>query len=167
MSFVPPADVRRSRVSLLPIGVQSSSFRWSSLLRKRWNPWVPLAGVLALLAPSAPASRAVPADGTGIPLPTRVERFNPDQQVCQPARIKAGFAAQLQPWADQPPAVLEQLRRVQLEMTRATLQRCVSKGLLKPAEAADLERQLLQPAAAAAAGSVPGAAAGSATPARP
>lgn len=177
MSPVPQADGRCSRVGFLqkrfqrssfqPSGLPRSSFRWSSLLRRRWSMWLPLAGVLALLASSSPASRAVPADGTGIPLPTRVERFNPDQQVCQPARIKAGFAAQLQPWADQPPAVLEQLRRVQLEMTRATLQRCVSKGLLKPAEAADLERQLLQPAAAAAAGSVPGAAAGAATPARP
>lgn len=127
-------------------------------------PWLLLrACVLAALLRSAPASLAVPSDGIEIPQPTRVERFNPDQQVCQPQQIKAGFARQLQPWADQPPAVLEQLRRVQLQMTRATLQRCVSKGLLKPAEAAELERQLLQPAGAP--GPSPGAAA--ATPARP
>ncbi len=88
------------------------------------------------------ASLAVPAGGIAIPPPTRVERFNPDAKVCQPAAIQAGFARQLQPWSDQPPAVLERLRQVQLEMTHATVQRCVSKGLLSAADAADLERKL-------------------------
>jgi hypothetical protein len=97
--------------------------------------------VTALLQ-SAPVSLAAPAAGQAIPTPTRVERFNPDQQVCQPQAIKKGFATQLQPWADQPPVVLDQLRRVQLEMTRSTLQRCVSKGLLQPSEASQLEREL-------------------------
>jgi hypothetical protein len=97
--------------------------------------------VTALLQ-SAPVSLAAPAAGQAIPMPTRVERFNPDQQVCQPQAIKKAFATQLQPWADQPPAVLDQLRRVQLEMTGSTLQRCVSKGLLQPSEASQLEREL-------------------------
>ena len=97
-------------------------------------------GLLALQ--TAPASLAVPTGGSGIPQPTRVERFNPDQQVCLPQAIKSGFARQLQPWADQPPAVLDQLRRVQLDMTRATVQRCLSKGLLRPAEASQLDHEL-------------------------
>jgi len=162
MTLLPPAAVCWHRVRVRLSGSLRISF-----LRRRWILQLPLACLLPLLASRPPASWAVPADGSGIPLPTRVERFNPDQQVCQPARIKAGFASQLRPWADQPPAVLEQLRRVQLEMTQATLQRCVSKGLLKPSEAAELERQLLQPAAAVAPGSDTGAAAGAGTPSRP
>ena len=127
------------------------------------------AELLALML-IAPASLAVPAGGISTPQPTRVERFNPDQQVCQPLAIRAGFTRQLQPWADQPPAVLEQLRRVQLEMTRATLQRCVSKGLLQPAEASQLERDLgLQAGSESAASPIPAAspaaAGGSAPPA--
>lgn len=125
--------------------------------------------LLGLLLTSS-ASLAVPSDGIDIPQPTRVERFNPDQQVCQPQAIKAGFARQLQPWADQPAAVLEQLRRVQLEMTQATLRRCVSKGLLPPAEAAELERQLGLPGTTTPSpsrGPAPGAAAGAAPSGRP
>ena len=113
---------------------------------------------------TAPASLAVPAGGIAIPPPSRVERFNPDAKVCQPEAIQAGFSRQLQPWADQPAAVLERLRLVQLEMTRATVQRCVSKGLMTAADAADLGRRLgLQPAAPPAPAAGPGAAA----PARP
>lgn len=101
-----------------------------------------IAGTLLAVLQTAPASLAVPASGIEVPQPTRVERFNPDQEVCRSQAIRAGFARNLQPWADQPPAVLEQLRRMQLEMTRATLQRCVSKGLMLPAEASQLEREL-------------------------
>jgi hypothetical protein len=114
--------------------------RGGALLSRRVG--LSVAFVLVGLLLTLPSSLAVPADGIDIPQPTRVERFNPDQQVCQPQTIKASFASHLQPWADQPPAVLQQLRRVQLEMTRATVQRCVSKGLLQPAEASALERQL-------------------------
>lgn len=136
----------------------AGSRRWRRLdLRSRRQMLLPAAALMTLLQ-SAPASLAVPAGGISTPQPTRVERFNPDQQVCQPMAIKDGFARQLQPWADQPPAVLEQLRRVQSEMTRATLQRCVSKGLLQPAEASQLERELgLQVGAAGAAPSIPAA----------
>jgi hypothetical protein len=120
---------------------------------------LPPAAALVPLMLAAPASLAVPAGGISTPQPTRVERFNPDQRVCQPLAIKEGFARQLQPWADQPPAVLEQLRRVQLEMTRATLQRCVSKGLLQPTEASQLERDLgLQAGSESAASPIPAAA---------
>ncbi|QPN63563.1 hypothetical protein [Synechococcus sp. CBW1004] len=115
--------------------------RRSSSWPRRLSLWLVAAGVTALLhAPTV--SLAAPGEGRAIPMPTRVERFNPDQQVCQPQTIKASFASQLLPWADQPPAVLNQLRRVQLEMTRSTLDRCVSKGLLQPSEASQLEREL-------------------------
>lgn len=131
-----------------------------------------IAGAAAALLHGVPASLALPSDGIDVPQPTRVERFNPDQQVCQPQAIKTAFARHLQPWADQPPAVLEQLRRLQLEMTRATLQRCVSKGLLQPAEASQLERDLALPAgsgsaSAPAPSAVPSASGAAATPARP
>lgn len=127
--------------------------------------WLSGASLFGLML-SAPVALAVPGDGIAIPPPTRVERFNPDEKVCRPAAIEAGFARQLQPWADQPPAVLERLRQVQLEMTRATVQRCVSKGLLSAAQAADLQRRLsLTPAAKP--GPAAGAAPAAAAPAKP
>jgi len=112
--------------------------------RQRWPALLPASTVtvLAALLQGPPMALAVPAGGITTPLPTRVERFNPDQQVCLPETIRASFATQLLPWADQPAAVLAQLRRVQLEMTQATLQRCVSKGLLQADQASELERQL-------------------------
>lgn len=116
--------------------------RWRQLGRRSRRLSLLFASALVALLQTAPGSLAVPADGIDVAPPTRVERFNPDLQVCVPQAIKAGFARQLQPWADQPAPVLEQLRRVQLEMTRATVQRCVSKGLMTPADAAGLERQL-------------------------
>lgn len=127
-----------------------------------------IATTLLALMPVLPASQAAPAEGRAIPPPTRVERFNPDQQACQPQRLKASFASQLQPWADQPEAVLVQLRRVQLDMTRATLQRCVSKGLMQSAEASQLERELGLPAASATSPAAPsGEAAPGSSGARP
>lgn len=114
----------------------SAAIRCSPALRRL------SAAALVSLFQNASAALAVPTDGIDIPQPTRVEHFNPDQQVCLPQAIKNGFANQLQPFADQPPAVLEQLRRVQQDMTRATLARCVGKGLLPPAEARQLQREL-------------------------
>ena len=101
-----------------------------------------LIGLVAALLLTPMTSRATPAGGVTTPLPTRVERFDPDRQVCRPEAIEAAFKRHLQPWADQPPAVLDQLRRLQLDMTRATLQRCLSQGRLEPAEAMELERRL-------------------------
>lgn len=100
-------------------------------------PWLFLAPWLL-----QPGALAVPSDGIATPLPTRVERFDPDPEVCRPQAIRDSFARQLQPWSDQPPAVLDRLRQLQLEMTRATLRRCVSRGLMDPTEATRLEQQL-------------------------
>jgi hypothetical protein len=149
---VPPADRRGRRRGRRPGFV----------------PPLLIAATLLALMPVSPASLAAPAEGRAIPQPTRVERFNPDQQTCQPQRLKASFATQLQPWADQPEAVLAQLRRVQLDMTRATLQRCVSKGLMQPAEASQLERELgLQAAPATSPAPTSGAAAPGSAGAKP
>lgn len=102
-----------------------------------------LASLLAVaLTPAAPQALAMPESRSIPPPPTRVERFNPDEGVCDPRVIQAAFARHLEPWKDQPPAVLAQLRQVQGEMTRATLRRCVSKGLMAAPQAEALERQL-------------------------
>ena len=126
------------RPSLWPVG------SWMPPGRRRRQPRTLglLAAVLLGLLLSPPLSRAVPAGGITVPLPSRVDRYNPDELVCKPETIRSSFNRQLQPWADQPPQVLAQLRRVQLEMTRATLQRCVRKGLMDAAAAQALEHQL-------------------------
>jgi hypothetical protein len=111
------------------------------------SPVLSVAALLACLLPIAPASVAVPADGITTPAPTRVERFNPDQQVCSAEAIRKGFATQMQPWVDQPEAVVARLREVQLDMTRATLRRCVSKGLMDRTQAEQLFGQLIAPLA--------------------
>jgi hypothetical protein len=121
----------------LPIGWRLAA----NLVLSPWlfvSPWLFLSPWLLV----QPRVLAVPSDGIGTPLPTRVERFDPDPEVCRPQAIRDSFARQLQPWSDQPPAVLERLRQLQLEMTRNTLRRCVSRGLMEPAEATRLEQQL-------------------------
>jgi len=126
-----------------------------------------LAGLaLAVLLPLSPA-RSIPSDGIETPLPTRVDRFNPDLQVCTPEAIRRGYVSQMQPWADQPPAVVARLREVQLEMTRSTLRRCVSKGLMDRAQAEQLFAQLIsQPSSppTPSAGPAPAPASGSTAP---
>ncbi len=78
------------------------------------------------------------------PPPPRQVLYDPDPAVCQPAPLQSSFQQQLLPWADQPAAVQARLRQVQLEMLHATLQRCVSKGLLSPEAASSLEQNLAQ-----------------------
>lgn len=94
--------------------------------------WVPQpARSQAEVRPSPPASR-----------PTL---YDPDAVTCQPAVIRSGFERQLQPFADQSQAVLERLRQVQLEITSASLRRCVDRGLLSPEQARAMAAELLQP----------------------
>ncbi|MCP9836900.1 hypothetical protein KBY84_05255 [Cyanobium sp. N.Huapi 1H5] len=71
-----------------------------------------------------------------------VQYFQSDPQACQPDAIRAAYKAHLQPFADQSPAVLAQLRRVQDDMTLASLKRCVQKGLLTRPQASVLFREL-------------------------
>jgi hypothetical protein len=71
-----------------------------------------------------------------------VQYFHSDPLACQPDAIRAAYKAHLLPFADQSPAVLAQLRRVQDDMTLASLKRCVQKGLLTRPQASVLFREL-------------------------
>ncbi|AFY27691.1 hypothetical protein [Cyanobium gracile] len=71
-----------------------------------------------------------------------VQYFQSDPLACQPDAIRAAYKAHLQPFADQSPAVLAKLRRVQDDMTLASLKRCVQKGLLTRPQASVLFREL-------------------------
>lgn len=104
---------------------------------------VMITGLGLLLA--AVALRAAPAKP---PLPqSQPEHFDPDPLTCRQDTIRRQFQAQLLPWQDQPPAVLAQLRGLQAEMTRASLRRCVQRGLMTKQEAIQLagELQLIAP----------------------
>lgn len=72
----------------------------------------------------------------------RVETFDSDPGACQPDMIRAAYKSHLLPFADQSPAVLAQLRRVQDDLTLASLKRCVQKGLLTRPQASVLFREL-------------------------
>ncbi|MFQ6537234.1 MULTISPECIES: hypothetical protein [Aphanothece] len=69
--------------------------------------------------------------------------YDPDPLTCQPATIREAFERQLEPYASQSPTVLAQLRKVQLDMTRSSLQRCVSKGLMDRETASALWTELV------------------------
>ena len=97
-----------------------------------------LAGVSALVGVSAWAGPTRPS-----PPPPRKEVYDPDKATCQPAHLRSAFHQQLAPYADQPEPVQARLRALQAEMLRASLRRCVGRGLLSPVEAAGLEQQLL------------------------
>lgn len=105
-------------------------------IRCRWAP----AG-LALLV-SAEAAMAIPEQRRPAPPRPPVEVYDPDPKICRAQVIRSAYERQLQPWSEQPPAVLAQLRRIQAEMTLATLRRCVRRGLMAETEALALARQL-------------------------
>jgi len=105
----------------------------------------PLLGVLlaSVLAGLLPCSgRASDAAERPRPPQAPVQYFQSDPLACQPDAIRAAYKAHLQPFADQSPAVLAQLRRVQDDMTLASLKRCVQKGLLTRPQASVLFREL-------------------------
>ncbi|MFZ0407215.1 MAG: hypothetical protein WAM11_03775 [Cyanobium sp.] len=98
-----------------------------------------LAGCSSALAlPAASAANKPPLP------PARPVYYDPDPATCRPAALQSSFRQQLLPWADQPAAVQARLRQLQLEMLHASLQRCVSKGLLSPEAARSLEQSLQQ-----------------------
>ncbi|WP_216902902.1 hypothetical protein [Synechococcus sp. CCY 9618] len=74
------------------------------------------------------------------PPPTRY--FDSDPLACKPEAIRSSYRAHLLPYADQSPVVLARLRRLQDDMTLASLKRCVQKGLLLRKEASTLFREL-------------------------
>ena len=95
----------------------------------------------AVACSSAAALAATPTRPQ--PPPPRKVLFDPDQAACRAEHLESHAREQLRPWADQPPEVLARLRLLQGEMLRASLRRCVGRGLLSPVEAAGLEQQLL------------------------
>jgi hypothetical protein len=99
-----------------------------------------LGGVLAGLLPDS--GRASDAAERPAPPQSPVQYFQSDPQACQPDAIRAAYKAHLLPFADQSPAVLATLRRVQDDMTLASLKRCVQKGLLTRPQASVLFREL-------------------------
>lgn len=100
-------------------------------------------GLALLQSPALPQGRSQPPPPASTPI-----RYDPDASTCQPQLIRSGFERQLQPYADQSPAVLERLRQVQLEITAATLRRCQARGLLTRQQARRLEAELLGPGGA-------------------
>lgn len=127
--------------------------------RRRWRPSPPALLLFALL-PALPPVLAIPPERRPAPPPAPVEHYDPDPSICRPQAIRNAFQKQLQPWSEQPQAVLAQLRQLQAEMTLATLRRCVRRGLMKEAEALAVARQLqlLAPAAPSPVQAVPASA---------
>jgi hypothetical protein len=99
-----------------------------------------LCGVLLGLMPGA--GRTSEAAERPRPPESPVQYFHSDPVACKPESIRASYKSQLLPYADQSPAVLAQLRRVQDDMTLASLKRCVQKGLLTRPQASVLFREL-------------------------
>lgn len=75
------------------------------------------------------------------PLPRR-KLYEPDQAACRAETIESAYHRHLRPWADQPDEVQERLRRLQGELTRRSLRRCIDKGLMSRDEATAVERRL-------------------------
>ena len=110
-----------------------------------WQPWAPSRLRLLLAGSALSVSMAAPGLAASMPPlpPARQVLYDPDPAICKPASLQNNFRQQLLPWADQPAAVQAKLRQVQLELLQATLQRCVSKGLLSPEQAGTLGKELL------------------------
>lgn len=76
------------------------------------------------------------------PPASRPTLYDPDRTTCDVERIRIAFQRQLQPYADQSPAVLARLRELQLEITQRSLKRCVERQLLTPQQANQLAKEL-------------------------
>ncbi len=88
---------------------------------------------------SGPGAGAARAKSKMPPLPASpVQTFQPDLATCQPEQLLRGYRQQLAAYADQPPAVVEQLKLLQRDMAVASINRCISKGLLSKEQASQL-----------------------------
>jgi hypothetical protein len=99
-----------------------------------------LCGVLLGLLPVA--GRTSDAAERPRPPESPVRYFDSDPAACKPESIRASYKSHLLPYADQSPQVLAKLRRVQDDITLASLKRCVQKGLLTRPQASVLFREL-------------------------
>ncbi|MFN5116944.1 MAG: hypothetical protein ACK5FE_03590 [Cyanobacteriota bacterium] len=102
-----------------------------------------LLALLPLLAAAGPPAGLAQVRPYRPSLPSaQPERLDPDQEACLPARIEAAYRSHLLPWQDQPASVQQRLQEVQAEMTRASLARCLQRGLISPEAAAAVTRNL-------------------------
>jgi len=101
-----------------------------------------IAGVGLALGILGTEVKPLPAQQDPPPPEPRLKHYNPDEATCQGDLIRSSYAKNLLPWAEQPPPVLESLRQVQAEMTRATLASCVRQKLMTPAQAAAMQKEL-------------------------
>lgn len=77
-----------------------------------------------------------------------VEHHDPDPRTCNSKQLLQAWSQQLQPYSDQPAAVLERLKLVQRDMAVVTLNRCIQRGLLSREQARQLAiRMGLEPQA--------------------
>lgn len=113
----------------------------------------------ALAATASPAAAA--GDPARMPAPPASPKqlFQPDALTCTRSRLLGEASDRLAPFRDQPPAVLEQLRALQQELSLASIRRCLQRGLIQPAEAQAWQEALLNPET-----STPPAAAGPSKP---
>jgi hypothetical protein len=84
--------------------------------------------LLVMVSPSSSLAERPQAKAPKAP----TEQYEPDQQTCTPERQLAAFNHALAPYADQPPAVLEQLRVLQRQLGARSLRSCLERGLLSP-----------------------------------
>lgn len=99
---------------------------------------------------AAPAVLAINLGAQATPEPRRmppapaspVEHHDPDRLTCRPQALLQAWTLQLQGYGDQPEPVLQRLRALQRDMTTASLNRCIQRGLLSKAEAKQLARKM-------------------------
>jgi len=103
-----------------------------------------LCGALQAALVAVVLAHPVAASNMPPPPPPRQKLYDPDPEICKASALQSSFQQQLLPWADQPAQVQARLRELQLEMLRATLKRCVGKGLMSVEQAGTLERELGQ-----------------------
>ena len=88
---------------------------------------------------SGPGAGVARANSKMPPLPASpVQTFQPDLATCQPENLLRGYRQQLAAYADQPPAVVDRLKLLQRDMAVASINRCISKGLLSKQQASQL-----------------------------
>jgi len=100
------------------------------------SPVLAIALATGLSWPGADVARA---NSKMPPLPASpVQTFQPDLATCQPEHLLRGYRQQLAAYADQPPAVVDRLKLLQRDMAVASINRCISKGLLSKQQASQL-----------------------------
>ncbi len=119
------------------------------MLSSRYRRFLPMRLALAALA-CLPLQATLLSRGRtlaqGRPMPpppmAPVKIYNPDADTCRADPLLRSYRNQLQQFADQPPAVIQRLRLMQLAMGEASLKQCASDGRLSREEADRIWREL-------------------------